>query len=196
MCDFKGAGQGSSNYGKRAIGPSVALFLLSSIFATACLTETWAAQVNNMPLGAENDIPSISAGVDQGVLLAKKEKIYVQIDQAKILRLPSETRTVIVGNPMVADISTLRDGTGILTAKSYGTTNLIVLGEKSEVLLETLIGVIAANENIVVVQRGFERETYSCSPICQPLVQVGDGAGYFGSIQGQISSRNSLATQK
>lgn len=196
MCDFKGAGQSSSNYGKRAIGPSVALFLLLSIFTTACLTETWAAQVNNMPLGAGNDIPSISAGVDQGVLLAKKEKIYVQIDQAKILRLPSETRTVIVGNPMVADISTLRDGTGILTAKSYGTTNLIVLGEKSEVLLETLIGVIAASENIVVVQRGFERETYSCSPICQPLVQVGDGASYFGSTQSQISSRNSLATQK
>lgn len=196
MCNFKVVGPSSSNCCGRAVRLRAGLLILSGIFAISYLNETRAAQVSSMPPGAESDISGISAGVDQGIMLAKNEKIYVQVDQAKILRLPADTRAVIVGNPMVADISTLRDGMGVLTAKSFGTTNLIVLGEKGEVLLETLVGVTAIRDNIVVVQRGFERETYSCSPTCQPLMQIGDGNVYFDSVKEQIKNRNTLSTQK
>jgi len=163
---------------------------------TVFLTETHAAQVNNISAGGTNAISSVAIGTTQGTMLAKNDKIYVQVDRARIIRLPSETRTVIVGNPMVADISTLRDGMGILTAKSFGTTNLIILNEKGDIVLETLVGVISSNEDIVVVQRGVDRETYSCSPICQPLIQLGDSNQYFSQNSQQLSARNGLATAK
>jgi hypothetical protein len=46
-------------------------------------------------------------------------------------------------------------------------------------------------ESVLVVQRGMERESYSCAPECMPTVQLGDGR-QFGDASGQISQRNAL----
>jgi hypothetical protein len=35
--------------------------------------------------------------------------------------------------------------------------------------------------NTVVVFRGVQRETYSCAPLCQPRVTLGDSTAFFGS---------------
>src|SRR3712207_7091833 len=37
-------------------------------------------------------------------------------------------------------------------------------------LAESLVSVQAATESVVVVQRGLERESYSCTPNCQPAI--------------------------
>lgn len=171
--------------------------LLTVAFFTVFLTEAHAAQVNDIPTSSASFISATAIEGIQDTILAKNAKIYLQVDRAKIIRLPTETRTVIIGNPMVADISTLRDGMGILTAKSYGTTNLIILDEKGGVLLEALlVGVVASSEDAVVVQRGLERETFSCSPICQPAIQLGDSSAHFNQNSQQSTTRQGLAVAK
>jgi hypothetical protein len=47
-----------------------------------------------------------------------------------------------------------------------------------------------------MVQRGFERESYSCTPNCNPSVILGDSPKYFGEVGSQATQRNSLATQR
>ena len=47
-----------------------------------------------------------------------------------------------------------------------------------------------------MVQRGFDRESYSCTPNCQPSILLGDSTKYFGEVGGQTTQRNSLATQR
>ena len=53
----------------------------------------------------------------------------------------------------------------------------------------------ASQTSMITVQRGAEeRNSYSCTPYCQPSVQLGDSTKYFGEVSGQAESRRSLAT--
>lgn len=128
---------------------------------------------------------------------AKVERgVTVMIDHAKVIRLPERTQTVIVGNPAIADVTTQKNGVLIVTGKSYGVTNLIALDPSGALLAESMIRVQAASEALVTVQRGLDRETYSCTPECQPAAQLGDATKYFGEISGQADQRNTSATQR
>lgn len=119
--------------------------------------------------------------------------VTVIVDNAKVIRLPENTRTVIVGNPMIADVSLQKNGVVILTGKSYGATNLIALDKSGGMLAESMISVQAQQASVVMVQRGLERESYSCTPNCQPSAQLGDSTKHFGEVSGQATSRGAMA---
>jgi Pilus formation protein N terminal region len=131
-----------------------------------------------------------------GARAAGKDAVAVMVDHAKVIRLPERTQTVIVGNPIIADVTLQRNGILVVTGKSYGVTNLIALDNGGTMLAESLISVQAPSESLVTVQRGLERESYSCTPNCQPSLLLGDATKYFGEVSGQAGQRNSLATQK
>ncbi|AWN46115.1 pilus assembly protein [Methylobacterium terrae] len=120
--------------------------------------------------------------------------VTVSVDNAKVIRLPERTATVIVGNPIIADVSLQRNGIVVLTGKSFGSTNLIALDSAGTMLAESAISVRAGSPSVVTVQRGLERESYSCTPACQPAVQLGDAQRYFSEVSGQTGQRNSMAT--
>jgi Flp pilus assembly secretin CpaC len=119
--------------------------------------------------------------------------VTVIVDNAKVIRLPDNTRTVIVGNPMIADVSLQKNGVVILTGKSYGATNLIALDKSGGLLAESTISVQAQQASVVMVQRGLERESYSCTPNCQPSAQLGDSTKHYGEVSGQASARGAMA---
>lgn len=125
-----------------------------------------------------------------------RETVAVMIDHAKVIRLPERTQTVIVGNPIIADVTVQRNGILVVTGKSYGVTNLIALDGGGAMLAESLVSVQAPQDSVVLVQRGFDRESYSCTPNCQPSILLGDSSKYFGEVGGQATQRNSLATQR
>ena len=120
--------------------------------------------------------------------------LTVMIDHAKVVKLPERTQTVIVGNPIIADVTVQRNGIMVVTGKSYGVTNLIALDGAGTLLSESLISVQAPTESLVTVQRGLERESYSCTPNCQPSLLLGDANKYFGEVGGQATQRNTFAT--
>ncbi|TXM64360.1 pilus assembly protein N-terminal domain-containing protein [Methylobacterium sp. WL120] len=121
--------------------------------------------------------------------------VTVVVDNAKVMRLPERTQTVIVGNPIIADVTLQKNGVLVLTGKSFGATNLIALDAAGAMLAETTIRVEASQTSVITVQRGAEeRNSYSCTPYCQPSVQLGDSTKYFGEVSGQAESRRSLAT--
>lgn len=125
----------------------------------------------------------------------KMETVSVTVDNAKVIRLPEKTQTVIVGNPMIADVSMQKHGVIILTGKSFGITNLIALDATGAMLAESAISVQAPQVSIVTVQRGpEERNSYSCTPNCQPSMQLGDSTKYFTEVSGQANARKQLAT--
>jgi putative type II/III system pilus formation protein len=89
-----------------------------------------------------------------------------------------------------------KNGILVVTGKSYGVTNLIALDNAGSMLAESLIRVQAPSESLVTVQRGLERESYSCTPNCQPSILLGDSNKYFSEVGGQAGQRNTLATQR
>src|ERR1700731_1559703 len=86
----------------------------------------------------------------------------VIMDEAKLIRLPDKVATIVIGNPMIADVSLQPGGIMVITGKGFGLTNLVALDRSGAVLLEKSIEVEGPRGELVVLYRGIERETYSC----------------------------------
>ena len=119
-----------------------------------------------------------------------EETITVFLDMAKVIQLPEKTATVVLGNPLIADLTMLkRNNKMILTGKGYGETNLIALDSSGNAIGESTVRVAGADRSLTV-QRGMERQSYRCDPRCQPTVTLGDTTSFLGDSAGQITTRN------
>ena len=124
------------------------------------------------------------------------DKIEVVLDQAKVLQLPPNTSTIIVGNPVIADVTMLRrTNQMVLTGKGYGQTNMIALDNEGNAIGESTVLVTGAAHGLIV-QRGLARETYSCAPRCQPTLNLGDDDGFANRTGAQIRARASASTSR
>jgi hypothetical protein len=122
------------------------------------------------------------------------EPIAVNLDQARILKLPDRAATVVIGNPLIADVAMQPGGIAVVTGKGYGSTNFVVMDRAGAILAEKSLEVRGPSDRIVVVYRGAERETYSCTPECARRMTLGDRPEYFDKTLAQITNRNSQAT--
>ena len=122
------------------------------------------------------------------------DRIAVYVDQAKLVKLPAKVSTIVVGNPLIADVTLQSGGIIVVTGKGYGATNFIAMDRNGEVLVDRQIQVEGPTDQLVTVYRGVERESYSCMPICQRRVTLGDGGEYFKATMDQAGSLNSTAT--
>jgi hypothetical protein len=123
---------------------------------------------------------------------ARAADIEVILDQARLVRLPDRVATIVIGNPAIADATVQPGGWIVITGKGYGLTNLVALDRAGAVLLETSVQVEGPRA-VVVVHKGVNRETYSCSPNCERRFTLGDGNTFFESTGGQITARNALS---
>ena len=119
--------------------------------------------------------------------------VVVHVDQARIIKLPARAATVVIGNPLIADLSLQHDGLAVITGKGYGATNVIVLDKDGAVLAEHSLQVERPVDPTVVVYRGVDQETYSCTPECSRRLTLGDTPDFFDKTMTQITSRNSQA---
>jgi hypothetical protein len=120
--------------------------------------------------------------------------LEVVMDRALIAKVPEGVATLVIGNPIVADVTMLKgSGVMVVTGKGFGETNLLALDNQGNVLQEKTVRV-TPNTSVVVVQRGTMRESLSCNPNCMPSVQIGDDAKAFDSSTNQISLHNNLAS--
>ena len=123
------------------------------------------------------------------------EMVAVNVDQAKLVRLPGKVATIVVGNPMIADVTLQPGGIVVVTGKGYGATNFIALDRAGEIVVDRIIQVEGPTDyQLITVYRGVERESYSCMPVCQRRVTLGDGGEYFKSTLEQAGTLNGSAT--
>ncbi|MFV0281952.1 MAG: pilus assembly protein N-terminal domain-containing protein [Rhodoblastus sp.] len=124
---------------------------------------------------------------------ADTDGIVVSLDRARIVKVPAGTQTLIIGNPVVADVTMLKGNTSmVVSGRSFGTTNLISLDSNGNAIDETTIKVIAGSQSLVVL-RGNAQESYSCNPRCAPTVALGDDTKYMSEGISNIRTRNGAA---
>lgn len=122
------------------------------------------------------------------------DTIAVNVDQAKLVRLPGKVATIVVGNPLIADVTLQPGGMIVVTGKGYGATNFIALDRGGEILVDRQIQVEGPSDRLVTVYRGIERESYSCLPICQRRVTLGDSDNYFSTTMNQAGTLSNSAS--
>jgi Flp pilus assembly secretin CpaC len=122
-----------------------------------------------------------------------EDVISVNADQAKLVKLPNHVSTVVVGNPLIADVSLQAGDTMVVTGKGYGSTNVMALDRSGTVLVDRMIEVAGPSDKLVTVFRGVERESYSCAPTCERRITMGDSQNYFVSTLNQSGTRSTQA---
>ena len=91
-------------------------------------------------------ISGVSAAADDDML-----RVYM--DHARVLKLDRPVSKVIVGNAAVADATVADAKTIVLTGRSFGTTNLVLLDADGNAILDERILVSIDEGNTVRVYR-------------------------------------------
>jgi Flp pilus assembly secretin CpaC len=122
------------------------------------------------------------------------DPIDVIVDQAKVMRIARPADLVIIGNPAIADATIQDNQTLIITGKSFGSTNLIVLDRSGQAIADETVTVSPQNDQVVTVYRRAERQTFSCTPDCSPVLAVGDNTQAFDTVNTQIQSHGAMVS--
>lgn len=116
------------------------------------------------------------------------QELIVKYDQSQLLRLPRPVAEIIVGNPSIADVTVQSGNLLVITGKTFGITNVIALDVERNVIQDQRVMVMREEARVVNLQKGAKRETYNCTPNCNPSMVVGDDTAYFESV-GKMSER-------
>ena len=144
----------------------------------SCLHRTTAAAAMAVAL-------TLSAGPARA-----NDDLIVKYDQSQLLRLPKPAAEIIVGNPSIADVSVQSGNLLVVTGKTFGITNIIALDADRNVIQDQRILVRRDEGKVVNLMRGTDRQSYNCTPQCNPSITIGDETKYFEAI------RNASQTKK
>jgi Flp pilus assembly secretin CpaC len=95
--------------------------------------------------------------------------LRVVLDFARLLSFEQPARTIIIGNPAVVDGTLNDEYTLVLTGKSVGTTNMIVLDGAGREMINTTVSVVGNTRQLTTVHQGVTQQVYSCDGPCRPL---------------------------
>jgi len=119
--------------------------------------------------------------------------VDIRIDEARLLRLDQDAAQVIVGNPSIADVAVQSARLLVVTGKSYGATNLIVLDAEGREILSTRLGVAPNDSRLIIVYRGASRQSLHCTPECQRVLAIGDDKAQFEQLAETVTKKFGVA---
>lgn len=108
--------------------------------------------------------------------------VTVNANMARVLRINAPAATVIIGNPAVADVTIQDPQTLILTGRSYGRTNMIILDANGDPIADTIVEVAQLKSDTITVFSGQQRTSVACAPNCQPVIMLGDDTSYTSNV--------------
>ena len=113
---------------------------------------------------------------------AKAQDLVVKYDQSQLLRLPRPVAEIIVGNPSIIDVTAQATNLLVVTGKSFGITNVIALDADRNIIQDQRVMVVRDETKTVTLLKGEKRQSYNCSPQCNPALVIGDDDKHFESL--------------
>lgn len=145
--------------------------------------------------------PALSIGSRVGAILsvlvlagampagpAVADDLVVKYDQSQLLKLPRPVSEIIIGNPSIADVTVQAGNLLVVTGKTFGITNVIALDADRNIIQDQRIVVTREESRVVNLTKGGKRESYNCTPVCNPSLVVGDDQAYFENV-GRMGER-------
>jgi Flp pilus assembly secretin CpaC len=114
----------------------------------------------------------VTAGADDATA---RPQMRVDYDQATVVRLDRAAKTVVVGNPSIADALLVSDKVVYVQGRMFGNTNVIALDGEGNEIINTYITVGAPMTSQVTLYRGpVGQQNMACAPHCERTVTQGD----------------------
>jgi Flp pilus assembly secretin CpaC len=110
------------------------------------------------------------------------EDLIVNYDQSQLVKLPRPAAEIIIGNPSIADVSVQNGNLLVVTGKTFGITNMIILDAQKNIILDQRILVKRDEAKVVNLMRGTQRQSYNCTPQCNPSITIGDEQKFFDAV--------------
>jgi Flp pilus assembly secretin CpaC len=107
------------------------------------------------------------AGVAMLGLASAESDIRVYMDYARVLKLDRSVSKVIIGNPEIADVTVSDPQTIVLTGRSFGATNLVILDNAGTALVDERVVVTRDEANSLRVYRNTAPQLLKCAPVCE-----------------------------
>ncbi len=101
------------------------------------------------------------------LMAADGDMLRVSMNHARVLKLDRPVSKVIIGNSKVADATVADATTIVLTGRSFGTTNLVLLDADGNAIVDERVLVSIDEGNTVRVFRQTARTVLSCTPNCE-----------------------------
>lgn len=147
------------------------------MFARSEVETRWVSNAATAVLAAAAAVAAMAFDLSR----AQADDLIVKYDQSQLLRLPRPVTEIIIGNPMIADVTIQAGNLLVVTGKSFGITNIIALDSERNIIQDQRILVQRDEIKVVNLHKAGKRESYNCSPQCNPMITIGDDKEYFQS---------------
>ena len=108
---------------------------------------------------------------------AQSARLNVEIDQAARVQLRGPAGSVIVGNPLIADVTVVDANTLYITGKGYGVTEIVAVDINGRTVFQSEVVVSeSSGTGRVRVWRGGQATEMACGSSCSPSVRGTSGA--------------------
>ena len=99
--------------------------------------------------------------------------VKVRPDEAKLVRLAEKPATVVVGNPLYADVLVVGNKV-LVQGHNYGKTNVIILNNDGEKIAQFDVVVSGQPKETIAIFRQGKKETLFCAPDCNNVAETSD----------------------
>jgi Flp pilus assembly secretin CpaC len=100
---------------------------------------------------------------------AMADSVRVFVDQTVAIKLPGSATSVVLGNPQIADVAVHDSHTLLVTGKTFGSTNLLVLGGSGETVYSNLLAVGDNRTDQLRIITPAATSTFSCVDRCRQM---------------------------
>ncbi len=94
------------------------------------------------------------------------QALTVPINHSVRLNISGAASSVVVGNPLIADVTVVDSHTVFVSGRGYGATDVVVVDADGRTLFSGDI-TVAAGGGAVSLFRGAEKTSVACNPYCQ-----------------------------
>lgn len=145
----------------------MALSVMAAVaIAVGCMDQPVAVAADVIPADKERDPPDKER--DMVVAVDELGAFSVTVGHSRLVRVPSGMSSVFVGNSAIADVTAAATDLLVVTGHETGTTNLIVLNEAGEPLMDAELSVappdIWPRRNVQVIANADEERVFICAP--------------------------------
>lgn len=121
-----------------------------------------------------------------------RPEMRVDFDQTSVVRLDRDVKTVLVGNPAIADAQMVDPKTVYVLGRMFGQTNIVALDASGAEVLNTRVTVGVSNSSVVTLYRGAQgQRTLACSPRCERTLTQGDSE--FKAVGDDVDKKTDLS---